>query len=441
MPDVHDYVINLLRKSRTMTISTDGEKLWTTKIFFAMDHGFVFLVEKTGLTFRNISKNPSISFSVDNDRLDLFLQGSGRVEILGEPRDFVRERGILLYKITEDSVFVKHGNVFIARLIPESIIVSDMRTEMKRFLEDIDLDQMFERRRPLLKSVRAWSFQQSLIALIVGSILAMRIDIVFFILSIIGIMASHGSFNILNGYFDTKTGNDTFSYQGGSRVFVDKMVRQRNAITLSVSLFLLALGIGVYLAVEAPRIIPFLAIGIAAGALYSLPKIGLKRYAFGDAAVFLAWAPGIFLGGYVLQGGLVSVPVVLISFSIGLLTVSILHANNWRDMDDDLKVGVRTIANILGSRASEYYYFALLWVPYILVLAAYLMHTSYYPLLAVMLTAPLVWRLSRIASNRRNIKWGMLDRMTASATLYFGLAAILPFVVVYVAMGAFHTFI
>lgn len=438
MPLVHDYVINFLRKSKTMTISTEGEKLWTTKIFFAMDHGFIFLIEKTGLTLSNILKHPEVSFSVDNNRLDLFLQGSGKVEILGEPRDFMKERGILLYKIPEDSVFVKHGNVFIAKIIPDLIIVSDMREEMKRFPENIDLDQMTEKRHPLINSVRVWSFQQSLIALLVGSMLAMRINIVFLILSLIGIIASHGSFNILNGYFDAKTGNDTFSYQGGSRVFVDNLVRKRNAIALSIALFILAIGIGSYFAVVESRIIPFLAIGILAGLLYSLPKIGLKRYAFGDAAVFLAWAPGIFLGGYVLQGGLINFPVVLVSFSIGLMTVAILHGNNWRDIDDDMKAGVRTFANLIGKRWSEFYYLALLWIPYILVIVAFIMFHPYYPLLAVIITVPSALKLSRIAGNRRNIKFGMLDRMTARTTLYFGIAAIIPFVTVYGVMGGMH---
>ena len=438
MEYVQEYVKNFLMKSKTMTISTNGEKLWTTKIFYALDHGFIFLIEKTGLTLANVKKDPNISYSIDNNKLDLFVQGTGRVEILGEPKDFVSERGKLLYKVPEDSIFVKHGNVFIARLVPDKILVTDMRSEMKKFSEEIDLGQLVEKRHPLLKSARAWSFQQSLIAIVVGSMLALRIDLIFFILSVVGVLIAHASFNILNGYFDAKTGNDTFAYLGGSRVFVDKLVRENSALYLSAALFTLAFAIGIYLVLSAERVIPFLVIGIIAGLLYSLPRIGFKKFALGDAAVFLAWAPGIFLGGYVLQGGIINIPIILVSFSIGLLTVCILHGNNWRDIDDDTKVGVRTVASLIGPINSEYYYFALLWIPYFLILIVYFLVPSYYPLLAVMLTIPFAIKLSQIAVNRKNIKWGMLDRMTARVTLYFGLASIVPFIAVFAAEGMMH---
>lgn len=431
-------VIKLLRKARTMTLSTTGIKTWTTKTFYAMDHGFLFYIEKGGLTLKNIAENPNISFAIDENKLNLFVQGSGKVEILGEPDDLQRERGILLHKVPEDAAFSHSGHVYLARLVPDEIRVLDMRVEMKRYSADVKLEEMTEHFHPIFSLFRVWSFQQSIIALIIGSILAVRLNVLFLVLSVLGIMAAHGAFNAISGYFDFRTGNDTPRSLTSSRVFVDNLVHPRKALGVSYLMLALALVDGIYLAVSRPQIWPFILIGVVAGALYSAPKIGFKKYALGDVAVFVAWSPGIFLGAYVLQGGIINIPILLISFSVALLTVNILHGNNWRDMDDDRKVGVRTVANVLGEEGSKLYYYGLIWSPYVLVVLAYFLESHLYPLFAVMLTVPLAIQLSRIASNRKNIKRSMLDMLTARATFYFGLFGVISYLLFTYASGALH---
>ncbi|MEM3676029.1 MAG: pyridoxamine 5'-phosphate oxidase family protein, partial [Thermoplasmataceae archaeon] len=173
-------VIRFLQKSKTMTISTLGDGTWTTKIFYAMDRGFIFFVEKGGSTLRNIQANPVISFAIDNNRLDIFVQGKGRVQILGEPVDFEHERGVLLYKVPEDTMFMRSGHVLIARLIPDEIRVTDMRSEMKRFSDPVNLEELRERRHPLINSMRVWSFQQTAVAYLIGTFLAARINLTYF---------------------------------------------------------------------------------------------------------------------------------------------------------------------------------------------------------------------------------------------------------------------
>ena len=431
-------VLKLFRKSKTMTLSTTGVKTWTTKTYYAMDHGFIFLIEKGGLTLKNIQENPEVSFAIDENKLKVFAQGSGRVEILGEPDNFEKERGVLLHKIPEDAAFAHHGHVYIARLIPTEIRVMDMRVEMRRFSEEINLDQMRENIHPILRSFRMWSFQQSVITLLIGSILAEKINVMFLLLSVLGIMAAHGSFNVLSGYFDYKNGNDNVRSLTSSRVFVDRMVAQKLVLLTSFAILGLALADGIYLAISVPSIWPFISIGIVAGALYSAPKIGFKKYAMGDLAVFVAWSPGIFLGSFVLQGGVITLPILLISFAVALLTVNVLHGNNWRDIEDDRKTGVRTVANLLGEEGSKFYYYSLIWVPYLLVIVAYFLSNSLYPLFAVMLTVPLAIQLTNIAKNRKNIKRGMLDMLTARATFYFGLFGAVSYVAFTYAAGMLH---
>lgn len=420
-------ILMFLRKSRSMVISTSGEKLWTTKVYYALEHGFVFLVEKNSQTLRNIQKDGNVSFEIDNNKLEIFVQGSGRVEILGEPADFPKERGVLVYKVPEDQVFIKHEHVLIARLIPDEIRSMDMRVEMKRASEKFTLDELNEKIRPLHRALRPWSFQQSVATFMAGTIVAVDIHSLYFIIGIIALILAHGAFNAISEYFDYRTGIDNPKSMGGSRVLVDNLVNPRRVLVSFILLFTASIIFAIYFSIIRSQIIPYIAVGIIAGLVYGIPKIGFKHVALGDLSVFLAWS-AIFLGAYVLEGAHVSTIVFLLMLPFPLLTVNILHGNNWRDIKDDTEKGVRTVASLLGNRGSKIYYLVLLWAYIPLDLMAVFTDREMFPVLGTFLTIPLAIQLSRVAINDRNIKRGMLDKLTASYTLYYGVAFILSFI-------------
>ncbi len=420
--------LKFLRKSRTMIISTHGERIWTTKVYYALDKGFVFLVEKNSQTLRNLQKDPTVSFEVDDNKLAIFVQGYGHVEILGEPVNFPEERGILVYKVPEDQVFIKHEHVLIARLIPEEIRSMDMRVEMKRVSEKFDLSELKENIRPLYRAFRPWSFQQSIATFIAGSIVAGYFHSLYFILGIIGIITAHGAFNAISEYFDYKTGIDNPKSMGGSRVLVDKLVEPSKVKDSFFILFAISLIIGIFLFVERRDIIIYIIIGTIAGLIYGIPKIGFKHLALGDLSVFLAWS-AIFLGAFVLNGGKLEFETILLMLPFSLLTVNILHGNNWRDIKDDREKGVRTVASLLGEKGSKIYYLTLLWIFIPLDIIAVYANEKLFPVIATFLLVPVAVRLSRIALNEKSIKRGMLDQMTASFTIYYGIIFVLSFLI------------
>lgn len=424
---MNEPVLKFLRESRTMTISTNGERLWTTKVYYALEHGFIFLVEKNSQTLRNLQINNNISFEIDNNKLSVFVQGSGKVEILGEPADFPKERGKLVYKVPEDQIFIKHEHVLIARLIPDEIRSMDMRVEMKRSGEKFSTEELVEDIRPLYKAFRPWSFQQSVVTFIAGSILAGYIHSLYIIIGIIGIILAHGAFNAISEYFDYKTGIDNPKSLGGSRVLVDELVKPDRVIYSFIIMFILSIFTAIYLVIARPEIIPYVLLGIVAGLVYGIPRIGFKHLALGDLSVFLAWS-GIFLGALILQGGKIDLVTLLLMLPFPLLTVNILHGNNWRDINDDRQKGVRTVASLLGQEGSKIYYLLLLWVFVPLDISAVLMDRRMFPVIATFLTLPFAVSLSRVAINNKNIKRGMLDKLTASYTLYYGIAFVLSFI-------------
>ncbi|MEM0135734.1 MAG: prenyltransferase [Thermoplasmatales archaeon] len=436
---MENEVLSLLRKGRTMVISTTGESLWSAKVFYALEGGLVFLVEKGSLTLKNIQKNDTAVFTIDFDTPDVFIQGVGKITILGEPKEFHRERGTLLYKVPEDTLFVKSGHVLIAKLVPDNIRFSDFRAQPKKTDNKFRPEEMIEKKTfRYWRALRPWSFQQSVTSLIFGALIAfqvsfsVRTNLYLLLLSAIALIMVHGAFNAYSDYFDfvLKTDKPEGMGSAGARVLIDRLIPTNKFLYFTTFVFLVGLSIGIYLVIIRPFILPYVIIGLIAGLIYGLPKFGWKRIALGDVAVFLAFGPGIFLGSLVLEGGHVGIPQLLISFSLGMIIVAILHGNNWRDMKDDSVAGVKTIALYLGDKGSLVYYVFLIWASYPLFIAAVIIEPRLFPILGALLTIPWAIRLTRIAGNPKNMKRNLLDMLTANFTtlhIYFSVVFLAVF--------------
>jgi len=358
------------------------------------------------------------------------------VKILGEPSEFHSERGTLLFKIPEDALFVKSKNVLLARLIPEEIRVTDMRNEPKKYNLTFKTEDLNENKKfPYIRALRPWSFQQSVTSLIFGAIIAPFINIYTLILSIIALILVHGAMNALSDYFDFVSNVDKPDGMGssGARVLIDRIITPKKELYYIIILLVIASIIGLYLLIIRPEILPFIIIGLVSGLFYGIPKFGWKCHALGDLAVFLAFGPGIFLGSYVLQGGKIGISEILVSISLGLIIVAILHANNWRDMEDDRKLGVWTVASLLGEKGSMIYFISLVWISYPLFIFAVIFDHSLFPILGSLLTIPWAISLTKIALNKRNWARNLLDIKTANFTalhMYFSVCFLIIFILI-----------
>ncbi|MGC8561828.1 MAG: UbiA family prenyltransferase [Thermoplasmata archaeon] len=447
---MENKVLGLLRKGRTMVISTTGENLWSAKVFYALEGGIIFLVEKGSLTLKNIQKNNSVVFTIDFDTPDLFIQGIGKVTILGEPKEFHRERGTLLYKVPEDTLFVKSGHVLLAKLMPENVRFSDFRAQPTKTDNKFRPEELTEKKTfRYWRALRPWSFQQSVTSLIFGALIAFQIsfsvrtNLYLLLLSVAALILVHGAFNAYSDYFDfaLKTDKPEGMGSAGARVLIDRIIPTGRFLYFTTLVFLVGLAIGIYLIILRPVIIPYVIIGLIAGLIYGLPKFGWKRIALGDLAVFLAFGPGIFLGSLVLQGGHVGIPQLLISFSLGMIIVAILHGNNWRDMKEDKEAGVKTVALYLGDKGSLIYYVFLIWASYPLFIAAVLTEPRLFPILGALLTIPWAVRLTKIAGNAKNMKRNLLDMLTASFTtlhIYFSVVFLAAFLAIIYYIPSIH---
>jgi 1,4-dihydroxy-2-naphthoate octaprenyltransferase len=89
----------------------------------------------------------------------------------------------------------------------------------------------------------------------------------------------------------------------------------------------------------------------------------------GEVAVFVFFGPVAVLGTAYVQAGPPGPLTVLGAVGVGMLSCSVLVANNLRDIDTDTRVGKRTLAVLLGDTGTRRLYTALLVAPMLLSVA------------------------------------------------------------------------
>jgi 1,4-dihydroxy-2-naphthoate polyprenyltransferase len=116
---------------------------------------------------------------------------------------------------------------------------------------------------------------------------------------------------------------------------------------------------------------------------------GRRPYGYaglGEVAVFVFFGPVAVLGTTYVQSGTPGAPAVLAAVGVGLLSCSVLVANNLRDIDSDAEVDKRTLAVLLGDAGTRRLYAALVGVPFLISVGAAVLAPT---MLLALLAAPL----------------------------------------------------
>ncbi len=230
--------------------------------------------------------------------------------------------------------------------------------------------KLLEKPRIWLRACRALSFTASLVPVSVGAALCIyyrdKANWLLFPLVIICSVLLHAGANLINDYFDFKTGSDDNTSFGSSHVLTEGILKPRQVLFAAWVSFGLSLLVGLILV--AVRGLPMLllgSIGLIGAYCYTGRPVALKYIGAGDILVFLLMGPLMVIGSYFALTGIFDAKVLYVSLPIGFLVTAILNSNNIRDIVRDRQKNIKTFACILGEKNSKVEYLLLIGTSYL----------------------------------------------------------------------------
>jgi 1,4-dihydroxy-2-naphthoate polyprenyltransferase len=228
-----------------------------------------------------------------------------------------------------------------------------------------DSPSVAERLRPWLMASRIPTLPASLVPVVTATACANYAGHVRWLAALAamvgGLLIQIGT-NVANDVMDFERGADTSQRMGPIRVTQAGLISPRHMRIGAVVIFSAAvLGPGAYLLYVAGW--PVIAIGvlsILAGLAYTGGPYPLAYHGLGDLFVIIFFGLVAVLGTVYVELGQIPAIAWPVGLATGLLSTGLLVVNNLRDIPSDARTGKRTLAVILGRRATLVEYDALL---------------------------------------------------------------------------------
>ncbi|MBM3120007.1 MAG: prenyltransferase [Chloroflexi bacterium] len=192
------------------------------------------------------------------------------------------------------------------------------------------------------------------------------------LLAFLGLLLCHISVNVLNDYYDYKSGIDLKTrrtpFSGGSGFLPAASLQPRHVFWFGLACFLLAVPIGIYFVlVSGWLLLPLLLVAAVCILLYTplLTRLGWPE-----------WSPGVglgalpVLGAYFIQTGEYTIPAIVASIPSGILVHNLLLLNEFPDTEADKEAGRKTLPITMGKRRASIVYSALTGAVYVWIFGA-----------------------------------------------------------------------
>lgn len=237
------------------------------------------------------------------------------------------------------------------------------------------------------KLTRPHTLTAGFIPVLIGSALALEtghFNLLLFLAMLIASLLIQSATNMFNEYYDFKRGLDHEGSVGIGGTIVREGVQPSTIMKIALSLYLIALLIGVYICANSSWWLVVIGIiSMAAGFLYTGGPLPIAYTPFGEifAGFFMGYV--IIEISYFIQTLENSTKVAIISIPTSLLIANILSSNNIRDLEGDKLAGRKTLAILLGKRYAVLLLAIISAISYLLVLVFPLLSlTSYWTYLA-----------------------------------------------------------
>ncbi|XP_017783291.1 PREDICTED: ubiA prenyltransferase domain-containing protein 1 homolog [Nicrophorus vespilloides] len=276
-------------------------------------------------------------------------------------------------------------------------------------------------------ALRPWSLSASLMPTLLGSTIAYKhpgesdFNYITLLLTLFTVVCVHGAGNLVNTYYDYVKGID--NKKADDRILVDHILSKDEVVSLGAILYFAGCLGFVLLTALSPAKMEHLALvyfgGLSSSFLYT-GGIGFKYIALGDVLILVIFGPISVLFAFMSQTGRVEWATMYYAIPLALNTEAILHSNNTRDSEADKKVGIVTLAILIGHTASHFLYAFLLFTPYIMFVVATLKYSKWF--LLPLVTLPSAFKIEKQfrSENIQNV-----PKETAKLNLFLGVLYVL----------------
>ncbi len=217
------------------------------------------------------------------------------------------------------------------------------------------------------------------------------------LLAFVGLLLAHISVNVLNDYFDYRSGIDLRTrrtpFSGGSGILPAALLRPGQVFWMGLIALLLAIPIGIYFTIVSGwLLLPLLLAGAICILIYT-PFILRTRWPEWAAGLGLGTLP--VLGAYFVQASAYTVPALIASIPSGILVFNLLLLNEFPDVESDKQAGRKTTPIISGKPKASILYSVLTIVVYLWIIGGVIASQMPPFCLIALLTFPLAVKAIR----------------------------------------------
>jgi len=234
------------------------------------------------------------------------------------------------------------------------------------------------------------------------------LNVLHFLLAFLGALLAHVSVNVLNDYFDFKSGVDLKTkrtpFSGGSGILPAGLLKPRQAYLMGMVSLAGVVAIGGYFIYKYPlAILPLGLVGVVVVYFYTTHIT--KDPILCAVAPGLGFGPLMVLGTYVAQTGEYTLAAGIASLIPGFLVSNLLLLNQFPDVEADKVASRRHLPITVGRRLSARVYVALLGLTYLALILAVSFELLPLTALLGLLTLPLAIKAARgVLQNYDNIE-------------------------------------
>ena len=214
------------------------------------------------------------------------------------------------------------------------------------------------------------------------------------ILCLLGVVLLHSAGNVLSDWFDYRSGVDNENAFAVPNLVFHKF-EPKEYLRFSIILFIVGIIVGlIIMKMSGLGLLWIGGIGVLLTMLYSY----LKFNALGDLDIFIIFGVLTVLGTAYAVTGKFCPEALVLSLPIGIITVSVLHANNTYDTNSDRAAGIKTFAMAIGLKSSSILYRAYMVIPFLCVIVSVIAGWLHPLALLSLLAAVPAWKNFKKAS-------------------------------------------